>query len=345
MSQVLLKNIKKTFNNIDVIDNISLTIPSGSFTVLVGPSGCGKSTTLRMIAGLEEPTSGEIWIDGQKVNQIDPGKRDIAMVFQNYALYPTMNVKENIEFGLKNRKIAKPERNQIIADIVETVGLSEFLSRKPSELSGGQRQRVALARAMVKKPKVFLMDEPLSNLDAQLRQQMRIELMELHQKLGTTFIYVTHDQVEAMSMGDQIVIMDKGDIQQSASPMEVYDQPANEFVAKFIGSPPMNIFSVESLGIKGTPTDKAGIRPEKILLHSSMKEVPSSRGIILSGDIVAREVLGAETLYYVQSPIGRFVAKVYGGQTFWETKIHMELPFADLRFFDEKGLRTMECVI
>ena len=190
-----------------MIDNLNLEIKDGSFTVLVGPSGCGKSTTLRMITGLDEPTSGDILIDGHKINDLTPGKRDIAMVFQNYALYPTMTIRENIEFGLENKKVPKEERQRRVKDICEIVGLTEYLDRKPSTLSGGQRQRVALARAMVKQPKVFLMDEPLSNLDAKLRGQMRVELISLHKKLGTTFVYVTHDQVEAMSMADDIVCL------------------------------------------------------------------------------------------------------------------------------------------
>ena len=212
MGAIQLKNVRKKFGNDVVIDNLNLEIKDGSFTVLVGPSGCGKSTTLRMITGLDEPTSGDILIDGHKINDLTPGKRDIAMVFQNYALYPTMTIRENIEFGLENKKVPKEERQRRIKDICEIVGLTEYLDRKPSTLSGGQRQRVALARAMVKQPKVFLMDEPLSNLDAKLRGQMRVELISLHKKLGTTFVYVTHDQVEAMSMADDIVLMKDGKI-------------------------------------------------------------------------------------------------------------------------------------
>ncbi|WP_018130289.1 ABC transporter ATP-binding protein [Effusibacillus pohliae] len=341
MAQVELRQIVKSFNNQTVIKGLDLTIPNGSFTVLVGPSGCGKSTTLRMIAGLEQPTSGEILIDNRNVNQLEPGKRDIAMVFQNYALYPTMTVKENIEFGLKNRKVPKQERNRLIAEIAEVVGLSDYLDRKPSELSGGQRQRVALARAMVKKPKVFLMDEPLSNLDAQLRQQMRIELMELHKKLGTTFIYVTHDQVEAMSMGDQIVIMNKGELQQAASPMEVYHQPANRFVAEFIGSPPMNIIWTTGLNLKllkPAQVHAVGIRPEKIRLHRMGQNISEEQSIVLNGTIIAREMLGAETLYYVDTCIGRLSVKCYG-DSFFPDKIQVELPYEDLHFFDMAGSR------
>jgi sn-glycerol 3-phosphate transport system ATP-binding protein len=347
MSQVVLKHVTKTFNKQNVIEDMTLTIPSGSFTVLVGPSGCGKSTTLRIIAGLEQPTSGDIFIDGQKVNEVEPGKRDIAMVFQNYALYPTMTVKQNIEFGLKNRKVPKQERNQLIAEIAEVVGLSEYLNRKPSELSGGQRQRVALARAMVKKPKVFLMDEPLSNLDAQLRQQMRIELMELHKKLGTTFIYVTHDQVEAMSMGDQIVVLNKGEIQQAASPMEMYDHPANQFVATFIGNPPMNLFKPdwntikfpETLSVEHHQVQAVGIRPEKIRLHPINHHVQKSNSLVFHGTILAHEMLGGETLYYLETGFGRLTVKDYHHRFYADKQIQVELPYSDLHFFDEKGKR------
>ena len=257
MSSITLKNIHKEYGKEIIIPELNFTIEDGSFTVLVGPSGCGKSTTLRMIAGLEKPSSGEILIDDENVVDVEPGKRGIAMVFQNYALYPTMSVKDNIEFGLKNKKIPKEERKQLIEDVSEIVGLTPYLNRKPSELSGGQRQRVALARAMVKKPKVFLMDEPLSNLDAKLRQQMRIELIELHKRLGTTFIYVTHDQIEAMSMGDNIILMDKGVIMQRSTPKEMYHNPQNVYTAQFIGTPPMNI--VDNM----VPDIKIGFRPEK----------------------------------------------------------------------------------
>ena len=224
MGAIQLKNVTKKFGDQMVIDDLNLSIEDGSFTVLVGPSGCGKSTTLRMITGLDEPTSGDIYIDGKKINDLTPGKRDIAMVFQNYALYPTMTVRENIEFGLENKKVPKEERKKRVQEICEVVGLTQYLDRKPATLSGGQRQRVALARAMVKQPKVFLMDEPLSNLDAKLRGQMRVELIGLHKKLGTTFVYVTHDQVEAMSMADDIVLMKDGYIVQQSSPRELYNK-------------------------------------------------------------------------------------------------------------------------
>ncbi len=225
MSSISLKNVKKAYGNDVVIENLNLDIRDGSFTVLVGPSGCGKSTTLRMITGLETVTEGDIFIDDIRVNNVAPGKRDISMVFQNYALYPTMTVEENIEFGLANKKIPKEERKRRIGEVCEIVGLTEYLGRKPANLSGGQRQRVALARAMVKQPKVFMMDEPLSNLDAKLRAQMRVELINMHKRMGTTFVYVTHDQVEAMSMADDIVLMDRGKIIQQSGPKELYHNP------------------------------------------------------------------------------------------------------------------------
>ena len=285
MSSITLKNIHKEYGKEIIIPELNFTIEDGSFTVLVGPSGCGKSTTLRMIAGLEKPSSGEILIDDENVVDVEPGKRGIAMVFQNYALYPTMSVKDNIEFGLKNKKIPKEERKQLIEDVSEIVGLTPYLNRKPSELSGGQRQRVALARAMVKKPKVFLMDEPLSNLDAKLRQQMRIELIELHKRLGTTFIYVTHDQIEAMSMGDNIILMDKGVIMQRSTPKEMYHNPQNVYTAQFIGTPPMNI--VDNM----VPDIKIGFRPEKTSFLD-----PGEALLDISGRIITKEQLGAEML-------------------------------------------------
>jgi len=242
MAIIELKNISKRYENgYCAVDDLSLTIQDGEFLVLVGPSGCGKSTTLRMIAGLEEITSGDLLIDGQRVNQRQPGSRDIAMVFQNYALYPHMTVRDNLSFGLRMRGTAKSEIHQRILEVADTLSLSPLLDRRPRQLSGGQRQRVAVGRALVRKPKAFLFDEPLSNLDAKLRVQMRTELARLHQQLKTTTVYVTHDQVEAMTLGQRIVVMKDGVIQQAAKPMELYRLPANQFVATFIGSPAMNL--------------------------------------------------------------------------------------------------------
>ena len=309
MAEIILKDICKSFGETKVVKHVDLTIEDGAFSVIVGPSGCGKSTILRMIAGLEQPTSGEIWISGKCVNYVPPGKRDIAMVFQNYAIYPTMSVRDNIEFGLKNRRVPKEERDTLIGDVSEIVGLTEYLGRKPSELSGGQRQRVALARAMVKKPSVFLMDEPLSNLDAKLRGQMRSELIQLHDRLGTTFIYVTHDQVEAMSMGNKIVIMNQGEIMQVGKPMTVYHCPENIFSAQFIGTPPMNILAAERLHdtVCCPPGCRyGGFRPERISLDRECSEA-----LVLPAVVQTRELLGAEAVYTFESEAGKIQMKNY----------------------------------
>ena len=246
MADVTLTNITKKFGDFVAVDDISMIIEDGRFTVLVGPSGCGKTTTLRMIAGLETVTAGEIKIDERVVNNVPPKDRDIAMVFQNYALYPHMDVYNNMAFGLKLRKVPKKQIEKRVHDAAELLGIEEKLKSKPRELSGGQRQRVAVGRAIVRDPKVFLFDEPLSNLDAKLRVQMRTELEELHNRLKTTTIYVTHDQVEAMTLGDKIAVMKDGVINQYASPQETYTRPANLFVAGFIGSPAMNFLAAQA---------------------------------------------------------------------------------------------------
>jgi len=244
MGSVRFEHVYKKFdNNAVVVCDVDFTIEDREFVVLVGPSGCGKSTTLRMIAGLEEISEGKIYIDGSVVNDVPPKDRDIAMVFQNYALYPHMTVFENLAFGLKMRKYAKSDISQRVKQAADILGINEMLERKPKALSGGQRQRVALGRAIVRRPKVFLFDEPLSNLDANLRVQMRTEISRLHKQLETTMIYVTHDQIEAMSMGDRIVVMKDGVVQQIDSPLKIYNKPINRFVAGFIGSPTMNFFN------------------------------------------------------------------------------------------------------
>jgi len=240
MSRVALDGVTKRFDGVVAVDDLTLEIEDREFLVLLGPSGCGKSTALRMIAGLEDLTEGTIRIGSRVVNDVEPKERDIAMVFQSYALYPHMTVRGNIEFPLKSRRLPKEERDKLVADSAETLGLTELLDRKPAQLSGGQRQRVALARAIVRRPAAFLMDEPLSNLDAKLRVQTRAELIELQRRLEATIVYVTHDQVEAMTMGHRIAIMDAGRLQQVGPPQEVYAKPANLFVAQFIGTPPMN---------------------------------------------------------------------------------------------------------
>jgi multiple sugar transport system ATP-binding protein len=251
LAEIRLTEVTKKFGLNTAVDRISLTAADKEFVVLVGPSGCGKTTTLRMIAGLEEATEGDIYIGERMVNNVPPKDRDIAMVFQNYALYPHMSVYKNLAFGLKQRKYSKSEIDRRVTEVAELLGIQELLKRKPKELSGGQRQRVAMGRAIVRKPQLFLFDEPLSNLDAKLRIQVRRELARLHDRLETTVIYVTHDQVEAMTLADRIVVMHNGQIMQMGNPMEVYNNPANLFVAGFIGSPAMNFFDVQLLEKNG----------------------------------------------------------------------------------------------
>lgn len=301
MSSVILKNIRKTYdNNKTVINNVNLEIKDKEFVVLVGASGCGKSTLLRMIAGLEDISDGEIFIGDKKVNDIPPKDRDIAFVFQSYALYPHMTVRENIAFGLKMRKVDKKTIEKKVQEAAEILNLGEYLDRKPKQLSGGQRQRVALGRAIVRNPKVFLMDEPLSNLDAKLRVQMRSEIKKLHEKLQTTFIYVTHDQTEALTMGDRIVVLNNGDIQQVDSPYEIYNNPKNTFVAGFVGSPQMNFIEGKDLGLDENII--YGIRPEKMLSDNG--------DIKLSVNIDISEMLGSETIAYFNIGTSKCSAKL-----------------------------------
>ncbi|MBB3111469.1 sn-glycerol 3-phosphate transport system ATP-binding protein [Paenibacillus phyllosphaerae] len=339
MATIELINISKKYKDETIIADLNLTIKDGSFTVLVGPSGCGKSTTLRMIAGLEQITGGEIRIDGKRVNETAPGHRDVAMVFQNYALYPTMTVRGNIEFGLKNRGIAKRERDTLVADIAEIVGLAPLLDRKPQQLSGGQRQRVALARAMVKKPKVFILDEPLSNLDAKLRNQMRTELIQLHKRLGTTFVYVTHDQVEAMSMGDEIVVMNKGLIQQADSPMNLYYDPANLFTAQFIGTPAMNVLDtrdVSGLMLQSESTvSHIGFRPERAQIEAGQQ----LDGFRISGEVMTRESLGAENIYQIKAASGVFFVKTFLEPLYEAPALSVVVPYEQLYCFGPDGKR------
>jgi multiple sugar transport system ATP-binding protein len=270
MAGVTLAGVTKRFGDVVAVDDLSLEIADKEFLVLLGPSGCGKSTALRMIAGLEDPSEGTISIGDEVVNGIEPKHRDVAMVFQSYALYPHMTVRRNIEFPLKSAKMPADERAQLVTDAADTLALSELLDRKPAQLSGGQRQRVALARAIVRRPRAFLMDEPLSNLDAKLRVRTRAELVELQQRLEATVVYVTHDQVEAMTMGHRIAVMSEGRLQQVGAPQEVYDRPANLFVAGFIGTPPMNVIPGGAIpaDLVRTRTERTpdsvivGVRPE-----------------------------------------------------------------------------------
>ena len=329
MAEIKLHHVSKIFNRVRVIDSLDLVIPDGKFTVLVGPSGCGKTTLLRMIAGLGPATSGQVLMDGQDITDLDPGKRDIAMVFQNYAIYPMMTVRDNIDFGLKNRKVPKAERQRRIAEVARMTGLTELLDRRPSTLSGGQRQRIALARAMVKQPKVFLMDEPLSNLDAKLRNSMRSELIELHKNLGTTFVYVTHDQVEAMAMADMIVLINKGKIMQKGNPRELYNDPDNTFTAQFMGTPPMNVFSCDG-------KIQMGFRPERAELSRTENGKAVYRR---KARIITCEMLGSETVYKVETGDGIMMVKSRECEFEAGEECHLSVPDEFVLFFDGEGQR------
>ena len=340
MASVKLENIYKKYDgNEDYsVEDVSIYIPDGAFAVFVGPSGCGKSTTLRMIAGLEDISQGNIYIGDRLVNNVAPGDRKVAMVFQNYALYPTMTVRENIEFGLINNKVPKEERNRLISEISQIVSLDEYMNRRPSNLSGGQRQRVALARAMVKKPDIFILDEPLSNLDAKLRVQMRTELKKIHDKLGTTFIYVTHDQVEAMSMGTQIIVMNQGKVMQDSKPSELYNNPSNVFTAKFIGSPPMNIIAIDENTKKFYETSDPsikyiGFRPE----DTKIVDKPNySDSLCFLADLTNVEPLGSETIYSIENNLGTFQIKSYDKKIIDKDEVIIEVAKEDLKYFDSK---------
>ena len=284
MAKVTVKGVSKIYpgekgRDVVAVDNVNLDIQDREFVVLVGPSGCGKSTTLRMIAGLEEISRGEIYIDDRLVNNVPPKDRDIAMVFQNYALYPHMSVYDNLAFGLKLRKYPKTEIRKRVGDAAGILGIEELLDRKPKALSGGQRQRVAVGRAIVRQPKVFLFDEPLSNLDAKMRVQMRAEITKLHQRLQATMIYVTHDQIEAMTMGDRIVVMHKGVVQQTDTPLTLYNEPSNVFVAGFLGSPPMN-FVTGNLELEGDSLVFVEIKGGTIRVRLSAKERPRAKELV-----------------------------------------------------------------
>jgi multiple sugar transport system ATP-binding protein len=358
MGQVVLREINKFYDGVHAVKDVNLQIRDKEFVVFVGPSGCGKTTTLRMIAGLETISSGDISIDGSVVNQLAPMDRDIAMVFQNYALYPHMSVHDNMAFGLKMRKFEKAEIDQRVREAADILGIGELLRRKPRQLSGGQRQRVALGRAIVRHPRVFLFDEPLSNLDAKLRVQMRVELKKLHQRLGTTAIYVTHDQVEAMTLGDRVVVMRDGVVQQVGEPLELYNQPANRFVAGFIGSPAMNFAAVtvtetsgsliaESSGLRIKLPDETarrlrghvgrditlGVRPEDLTVAGAADhDQPCFDAVI---EVV--EQLGSEILLDMKVGDSLMVASV---EPTVPVKVHDKLRFAirssRLHVFDTK---------
>jgi sn-glycerol 3-phosphate transport system ATP-binding protein len=301
MANVILRNVRKTYaGGFEAIKGIDFEVGDGQFCVLVGPSGCGKSTLLRMVAGLETITSGEIDIGGRVVNEIEPAERDIAMVFQNYALYPHMSVYNNMAYGLRNRGTPKPEIDIRVQEAARILELGAMLDRKPRQLSGGQRQRVAMGRAIVRQPKVFLFDEPLSNLDAKLRIAMRVEIRKLQRRLKTTSIYVTHDQLEAMTLADILVVMNGGQVEQIGNPLEIYQKPATTFVASFIGAPPMNLLPTGSDEIKaqfcgaGNEAGILGIRPEDFVISSDR----IAGGIALDLTVEAIEPVGAETFIY-----------------------------------------------
>lgn len=329
MSSLALRNVSKMYpNNNQVVKNFNLEIQDQEFIIFVGPSGCGKSTTLRMIAGLEEISGGELWMDGKLMNYVEPQKREMSMVFQNYALYPHMTVYGNMAYALKIRKVPKKEIDKKVHETARILEIEHLLDRRPGELSGGQRQRVAIGSAMIREPKVFLMDEPLSNLDAKLRVQMRVEIARLHEKLGTTIIYVTHDQTEAMTLGTRIVVMKEGVIQQVAAPSVLYNNPVNQFVAGFIGSPSMNFFQTRLIEREGkkyitvrdwemplsenqrfllkkkgyeTGELKLGIRPEDIFSPVMVKEAVDVRiSQPVQVQVTARELLGSEVILYFE---------------------------------------------
>jgi multiple sugar transport system ATP-binding protein len=331
MAPVTIRDLNKRFDEVQAVNNVNLEIRDKEFVVLVGPSGCGKTTTLRMVAGLESVSSGEILIGDKVVNDLPPMDRDIAMVFQNYALYPHMSVYDNMAFGLKMRKFDRAEIGQRVRDAATILGIEDLLHRKPRQLSGGQRQRVALGRAIVRHPQVFLFDEPLSNLDAKLRVQMRVEIKKLHDRLGTTAIYVTHDQVEAMTLGDRVVVMKDGLVQQVGEPLDLYNRPANRFVAGFIGSPAMNFSAVEVSGADGAlwavndgmrikvPPELTGrlgryagrqailgIRPEDLWLASTADPAELTVDVVV--DVV--EQLGSQILLDVAVGSATMVASV-----------------------------------
>ena len=358
MGQVVLRNVNKFYDSVHAVKDVNLQIRDKEFVVFVGPSGCGKTTTLRMIAGLEAISSGDISIDGQVVNNLPPMDRDIAMVFQNYALYPHMSVYDNMAFGLKMRKFARREIAKRVQEAADILDIGDYLKRKPRQLSGGQRQRVALGRAIVRHPRVFLFDEPLSNLDAKLRVQMRVELKKLHQRLGTTAVYVTHDQVEAMTLGDRVVVMRDGLVQQVGEPLDLYNSPANRFVAGFIGSPAMNFATVKMMDGDGRLTAKnaglelevpqshierlkshigrevtIGIRPEN--LHVATDSDPA--GLTFPSKVEVVEQLGSEILLDVRVGDDTMVAAVDPTtRARVQDQIHLAVNPARLHFFDAK---------
>ncbi len=338
MTGLALKNLKKRFGSTDVIRGVDLTIEDGEFVVFVGPSGCGKSTLLRMISGLEDITSGELYIGDRLMNDVQAAKRGVAMVFQSYALYPHLNVRDNMGFGLKVRKVPVAERERRVNEAAATLKLDALLHRYPRELSGGQRQRVAIGRAIVGNPDVFLFDEPLSNLDAELRVHMRSEIAALHNRLSTTMIYVTHDQIEAMTLADKIVVLRDGLIEQVGSPHELYEQPGNLFVAQFIGSPKMNILPAASIRLLApssappTAAEIIGVRPEHLTIVEPAEDV-------LRGRIVLSEYTGAVTLVHVALPDGTKCLVIDDGKRYAsnDAEVGLAAEGKNLHYFDREN--------
>ena len=342
MAEIQLKNLSKRWGDFTAVDNFNLTIADKEFLVLLGPSGCGKTTTMRMIAGLEDVSDGEILVDGKKINNLEPKDRDVAMVFQSYALYPNMNVYENIRFPLKVRGIDKSTHDAKVMRAVKMVELENFLHRKPAELSGGQRQRVALARAIVREPNVFLMDEPLSNLDAKLRVSTRAQIKNLSHELAVTTVYVTHDQVEAMTLADRVVVMKEGIVQQVGSPTEIYDSPANAFVASFIGSPAMNLIEGEIINKRFnanlTSVNGLNVRNGKITLGFRAEDASVVKtGGQINAPIYTLEILGDATMVTVK--IGKSLVSIKADKNFRaniEDKVSIKIPAQKCHLFDQK---------
>lgn len=330
MGALTLSNVTKSFGQVDVIKGVDLEVTEGEFCVFVGPSGCGKSTLLRMIAGLEDVTAGEVRIGDRRVNDVAPAKREIAMVFQSYALYPHLTVEGNMGLALKQAGVSKPDITASVRRAADMLALTPLLKRRPAELSGGQRQRVAIGRAIVRTPRLFLFDEPLSNLDAALRGQTRIEIARLHRELGATMIYVTHDQIEAMTLAHKIVVLNAGRVEQVGAPMDLYNNPDNAFVAGFIGSPKMNFLKAAALGERG---ESLGVRPEHLAISRS--EGP------IAGTVNHVEKLGSETLVYVRAePHGMLTVRLFGEQDFSIDEVVRLTPNAAHAFhFDDAGQR------
>ena len=361
MSHIKLVSVSKHFGTSEIIKNVSFEVEKGEFIVFVGPSGCGKSTLLRLIAGLEDITDGELWMQGALMNDVPPVKRNVAMVFQSYALYPHMDVYENMAFGLRNLKVSEEDIRQRVTVAAETLQIVHLLKYKPKELSGGQRQRVAIGRTIVRQPNIFLFDEPLSNLDAALRVQMRIEMSKLHQKLKTTMIYVTHDQVEAMTLADRIVVLNQGKVEQIGAPLELYERPRNLFVAGFIGSPAMNFIkcrigeisgksvslevpdqsrvmfpaghNIQPSKLKKGETVTLGIRPEAVSVEGGEKNA-----LVFKGELVTIEALGNTSYGYVQINPDTLVTCQVNNLKGSQSKINLYIQPADCYFFDKNGI-------